>query len=52
MGEADRALTQLTRTGALDGLHGVVLGQFIGFDQDDDDPTLGDGALPTSCVTG
>ncbi|MFK4104039.1 LD-carboxypeptidase [Streptomyces sp. NPDC019531] len=41
LGEADRALTQLTRTGALDGLHGVALGQFIGFDQDADDPTLG-----------
>jgi muramoyltetrapeptide carboxypeptidase len=41
LGEVDRALTQLTRTGALDGLHGVALGQFLGFDQDADDPTLG-----------
>lgn len=41
LGEVDRALTQLTRSGALDGLHGVALGQFIGFDQDADDPSLG-----------
>ncbi|MFD8816271.1 LD-carboxypeptidase [Streptomyces sp. NPDC059627] len=41
LGEVDRALTQLTRSGALDGLHGVALGQFTGFDQDADDPTLG-----------
>ncbi|MGW1024842.1 hypothetical protein ACWD4J_14265 [Streptomyces sp. NPDC002577] len=41
LGEVDRALTQLTRTGALDGLRGVVLGQFLGFDQDADDPSLG-----------
>lgn len=27
LGEVDRALTQLTRTGALDGLRGVVLGR-------------------------
>jgi muramoyltetrapeptide carboxypeptidase len=41
LGEVDRALTQLTRTRALDGLRGVALGQFLGFDQDADDPTLG-----------
>ncbi|XUL94208.1 hypothetical protein ACQ86D_22895 [Streptomyces galilaeus] len=41
MGEVDRALTQLTRSGALDGLRGVALGQFTGFDQDADDPSLG-----------
>ncbi|MFH9225501.1 hypothetical protein ACH4NT_14485 [Streptomyces lydicus] len=27
LGEVDRALTQLTRTGALEGLCGVALGQ-------------------------
>jgi muramoyltetrapeptide carboxypeptidase len=36
LGEVDRALTQLTRSGALDGLRGVALGQFLGFDQTDD----------------
>lgn len=41
LGEVDRALTQLTRTGALDGLRGVALGQFLGFEQDADDATLG-----------
>ncbi|MET9088669.1 hypothetical protein ABZX77_43480 [Streptomyces sp. NPDC004237] len=41
LGEVDRALTQLTRSGALDGLHGVALGQFLGFERDADDPTLG-----------
>ena len=32
LGEVDRALTQLSRSGALDGLRGVVLGQFINFE--------------------
>nr|WP_239134075.1 LD-carboxypeptidase [Rugosimonospora africana] len=41
LGEVDRALTQLTRSGALDGLHGVALGQFIGFEDTVDDPSLG-----------
>ncbi|MFI6253426.1 hypothetical protein [Streptomyces sp. NPDC051016] len=41
LGEVDRALTQLTRSGALDGLHGVALGQFLGFERDADDPALG-----------
>lgn len=41
LGEVDRALTQLTRSRALDGLRGVALGQFIGFERDDGDPTLG-----------
>jgi muramoyltetrapeptide carboxypeptidase len=41
LGEVDRALTQLTRSRALDGLRGVALGQFLGFDRDADDPTLG-----------
>lgn len=41
LGEVDRALTQLTRSGALDGLHGVVLGQFTGFEDTIDDPSLG-----------
>jgi muramoyltetrapeptide carboxypeptidase len=41
LGEVDRALTQLTRAGALDGLLGVALGQFRGFEQAEDDPTLG-----------
>ena len=33
LGEVDRALTQLMRSGALDGLHGVALGQFLGFEE-------------------
>jgi muramoyltetrapeptide carboxypeptidase len=41
LGEVDRALTQLTRAGVLDGLRGVALGQFLGFGQDAEDPTLG-----------
>lgn len=41
LGEVDRALTQLTRSGALDGLNGIVLGQFLGFEQTTDDPSLG-----------
>lgn len=41
LGEVDRALTQLTRSGALDGLHSVVLGQFLGFEQNTGDPSLG-----------
>ncbi|MEU1164055.1 hypothetical protein ABZ372_26915 [Streptomyces sp. NPDC005921] len=41
LGEVDRALTQLTRSGALGGLHGVALGQFLGFERDAHDPTLG-----------
>jgi muramoyltetrapeptide carboxypeptidase len=41
LGEVDRALTQLTRSGALDGLRGVALGQFLGFGQTADDPSLG-----------
>ena len=41
LGEVDRALTQLTRAGALEGLRGVALGQFLGFEQDADDATLG-----------
>ncbi|WP_336052780.1 S66 peptidase family protein [Streptomyces sp. CA2R101] len=41
LGEVDRALTQLTRTGALDGLRGVALGQFLGFDQGSDTPAPG-----------
>ncbi|MGW2330298.1 S66 peptidase family protein [Streptomyces sp. NPDC001700] len=41
LGEVDRALTQLTRAGVLDGLCGVVLGQFRGFEQEAADPTLG-----------
>ena len=41
LGEVDRALTQLTRAGALDGLRGVALGQFTGFEQDTGDPALG-----------
>jgi len=41
LGEVDRALTQLTRAGALEGLRGVALGQFIGFEQDAGDATLG-----------
>ncbi|MFC8519862.1 LD-carboxypeptidase [Streptomyces sp. NPDC057257] len=41
LGEVDRALTQLTRSRALDGLRGIALGQFIGFERDADDPTLG-----------
>ncbi|WP_089099229.1 hypothetical protein [Streptomyces hyaluromycini] len=39
--EVDRALTQLTRSRALDGVRGVALGQFTGFERDADDPTLG-----------
>lgn len=41
LGEVDRALTQLIRSRALDGLRGVTLGQFLGFDRDAGDPTLG-----------
>ncbi len=41
LGEVDRALTQLTRSRALDGVRGVALGQFLGFEHDADDPTLG-----------
>ena len=41
LGEVDRALTQLTRSGVLDGLHGVVLGQFLGFEDAIGDPSLG-----------
>ncbi|WP_420710967.1 hypothetical protein [Streptomyces sp. NRRL S-118] len=52
LGEVDRGLTQLARTGALEGLHGVALGQFPGFDQDVGDSTLRDGESPTYCATG
>lgn len=41
LGEVDRALTQLIRSRALDGLRGVALGQFTGFERDADDPELG-----------
>ncbi|MGW4956086.1 S66 peptidase family protein [Nonomuraea sp. NPDC004186] len=41
LGEVDRSLTQLSRSGALDGVRGIALGQFRGFEQDDGDPTLG-----------
>lgn len=41
LGEVDRALTQLTRSGALHGLHGIALGQFLGFERDLGDPSLG-----------
>ncbi|MER6048583.1 hypothetical protein ABT168_14175 [Streptomyces sp. NPDC001793] len=35
------ALTQLTRSGRLDGLHGVALGQFLGFDRSAADLAMG-----------
>jgi muramoyltetrapeptide carboxypeptidase len=41
IGEVDRALTQLTRTGDLDGVSGIVLGQFLHFERDLEDPSLG-----------
>ncbi|GAB7048408.1 S66 peptidase family protein [Catenuloplanes indicus] len=41
LGEVDRALTQMMGSGQLDGLHGVVLGQFLGFEDIADDPTQG-----------
>ncbi len=41
LGEVDRSLTQLSRSGAFDGVRGIALGQFLGFEQDDGDPTLG-----------
>lgn len=41
LGEVDRALTQLIRSGSLDGVRGIVLGQFIRFERDADDPSLG-----------
>ncbi|WP_242903996.1 S66 peptidase family protein [Actinomadura terrae] len=41
LGEVDRALTQLIRSRALDGLRGIALGQFLGFDRDTHDPELG-----------
>ncbi|WP_189265976.1 S66 peptidase family protein [Streptomyces fuscichromogenes] len=41
LGEVDRALTQLIRSRALDGLRGIALGQFLGFERDLGDPALG-----------
>ncbi|MET7338384.1 LD-carboxypeptidase [Nonomuraea sp. NPDC005650] len=41
LGEVDRTLTQLSRSGALDGVRGIALGQFLGFEKDDGDPALG-----------
>lgn len=41
LGEVDRALTQLIGTGALSEIQGIVLGQFLGFEVDDGDDTLG-----------
>ncbi|MBB6545300.1 S66 peptidase family protein [Nonomuraea rubra] len=41
LGEVDRALTQLIRSGALDGVRGIALGQFLGFERDLGDPALG-----------
>ncbi|WP_218639401.1 LD-carboxypeptidase [Streptomyces sp. IMTB 2501] len=41
LGEIDRALTQLSRSGSLDGLRGVALGQFLGFDQSAAHPATG-----------
>ncbi|WP_454129671.1 S66 peptidase family protein [Kitasatospora aureofaciens] len=41
LGEVDRALTQLIGTGALSEIKGVALGQFLGFDVDDGDESLG-----------
>ncbi|MFD2083503.1 S66 peptidase family protein [Actinopolymorpha cephalotaxi] len=34
LGQVDRQLTQLLRSGALDGVRGVTVGQFPGFEQD------------------
>jgi muramoyltetrapeptide carboxypeptidase len=41
LGEVDRALTQLARSGAFEGLRGVALGQFLGFEDIASDPTQG-----------
>ncbi|MEU8655868.1 S66 peptidase family protein [Actinoplanes philippinensis] len=41
IGEVDRALTQLMRTGALNSIAGIVLGCFVNFEQDLEDETLG-----------
>lgn len=41
LGEVDRALTQLARSGSFDGLRGVALGQFLGFEDIASDPTQG-----------
>jgi muramoyltetrapeptide carboxypeptidase len=51
LGEVDRALTQLTRSGALGGLRGVALGQFLDFDRDTGDPTVGAGASSRCSAT-
>jgi muramoyltetrapeptide carboxypeptidase len=41
LGEVDRALTQLARSGAFEGVRGVALGQFLGFEDIASDPTQG-----------
>lgn len=40
LGEVDRALTQLIRSGAMSGVRGIALGQFTDFEQDAGDPEL------------
>jgi muramoyltetrapeptide carboxypeptidase len=37
LGQVDRELTQLMKSGYLDGLHGIAVGQFTGFDNQPDD---------------
>lgn len=41
LGEVDRALGQLLGTGALSEITGIALGQFLGFEVDDGDESLG-----------
>ncbi len=41
LGEIDRELTQLLKSGVLDGVRGVAVGQFTGFEPTLDDETLG-----------
>ncbi|NED98778.1 S66 peptidase family protein [Phytoactinopolyspora halotolerans] len=41
LGEIDRELTQLLKSGALDGVRGVAVGHFTGFEATHEDETLG-----------
>ncbi|MFF8788881.1 hypothetical protein [Streptomyces sp. NPDC015125] len=55
LGQVDRALTPVTRIGALDGLRRVALGQFLGSSASASMRMIRrreDGASPTSCATG
>src|SRR5262249_12851018 len=41
LGEVDRALTQMSRAGVFEGLNGIALGQFLGFEDSASDPSHG-----------